>query len=138
MAERKHKCRRELLHERDRSLGMEHPDPTPMFVSGPERPPTLHEEIRRYMMSEFSDMAQEQGVESFEEADDFEVFDDEQDLTSPYTVVDLVHPEIPKDDLNGSPGEPLDVEVKTGKSTTDNVDSESPTDGIDDVQAAAV
>lgn len=86
-------------------VGGETPDPTPVEIPvSCERPLTLRDEMRRFINSELSIQAQEHGAETFEESNDFDVDDIEQDLTSQYTVSELVpEPEMPKDDLDGSP-----------------------------------
>lgn len=50
------------------------------------RPPTLQEQIRALVRGELSRQAQEQGQESFEEADDFDVDDDSYDPRSPWEL----------------------------------------------------
>lgn len=69
------------------ALGVELPNPVPMepplgFV---EHVP-LHEQIRAMVRAQMSEQAREQGDESFEEADDFEVGDD-FDPSTPYEDV---------------------------------------------------
>lgn len=67
-------------------LGREVPDPRPVSVPhGWQRPLTLQEEIRRYIRVEMSKQAAQDGEETFEEADDFDV-EDEDDLASPYEI----------------------------------------------------
>lgn len=62
----------------------ETPDPTPVAVPlNYKHPPTLEDQMRRYIRSEVSRMAEQDGEESFEEADDFDVGDD-FDPSSPY------------------------------------------------------
>lgn len=63
------------------------PDPNPLEVPL-FRPLSIHEEIKRFVRSEMSRQAQEQGQESFEEADDFDVGDDDE-IQSPYEMVEL-------------------------------------------------
>lgn len=76
-----------LYDERGREL----PDPTPVEKpTGLKLPLSLHDEIRRFVRFELSHQAAVQGVESFEEADDFDVEEEEPELVSPYEVVDLV------------------------------------------------
>jgi hypothetical protein len=74
------------------------------------------------MVSEFRSMAEEQGLETFEEADDFEFpDDDEEDLTSPYTVKDL-RPEVEyPESLDGT--EPISADAN--KVDTENPDQEN-------------
>jgi len=61
-------------------------DPTPMEIPlGFKRPPTLQEQIRQLIRTEMSQNAKGKGMETFEEADDFEVGDD-FDPSSPYEL----------------------------------------------------
>lgn len=63
------------------------PDPTPMAIPiGFKRPETLAEQVRRLVRSEqLSSYARSQGMESFEEAEDFDV-DDDFDPRTPYEL----------------------------------------------------
>lgn len=68
------------------SRGYEVLDDTP--VSRPVRfspPPTLQEQIKRFVRVELSRQAEEQGEETFEDADDFDVGDD-YDPKSPWEL----------------------------------------------------
>lgn len=90
--------------------GHEIPDQTPLEMpSGLRRPLSLHEEIRRFIRTELSQQAADNGVETFEEADDFEVDDVEpDDYLTPYTVVEMA-PESLQDapeSLEGNPSLP--------------------------------
>lgn len=67
----------------------ETPDPTPVaWPAGVRRPETLAEQIRRMVRLHVSQMAQEQGFESFEEADDFDS-DDDDEFRSPYELTEM-------------------------------------------------
>lgn len=68
--------------------GRELPNPTPIAPPlGYQKQPTIRETIRNMVLSErLRQEAQAAGVETFEEADDFEVGDD-YDPTSPYEEV---------------------------------------------------
>lgn len=57
---------------------------------GYKAPPTLHERVRALMSAEFARAAQENGHETFEESDDFDIEDDPK-LQSPW--------ELPEDNL---------------------------------------
>lgn len=72
--------------------GKEYPNPTKLFVKGLDYPLTLKEQIKRIIRQEFSQKAIEQGFESFEEANDFEVGDDE-----PRSNYELMEDEEPVD-----------------------------------------
>lgn len=65
-------------------LGREVPDPTPVSVpAGLSRPLSLQEEIKRFMRSEQMRIAAEaEGLETFEEADDFDVDEDPDPLSA--------------------------------------------------------
>ena len=61
--------------------GWEIPDPRPVEVPiGFERPESLEEKIQRMVRTHVSDFAESQGYESFDDADDFDV--DEEDYVS--------------------------------------------------------
>ncbi len=68
--------------------GREVPNPKPMVLHpGIPRPATLQEQIQRVMRGELSNQAQQQGMDTFEEANDFNVKDDfdEELLDTHYT-----------------------------------------------------
>lgn len=72
---------------------LEIPDPRPIAVPAHLRmPETLAETMKRLIRVELSRQAVEQGNESFEEADDFEVESDE--IVTPYELRDM-QPEYP-------------------------------------------
>lgn len=65
---------------------MEIPDPRPVEMPiGYEHPEPLESMIARMVRLE-SERAGQQGLETFEEADDFDVDDDEGELVSPYQM----------------------------------------------------
>lgn len=71
--------------------GREIPDPTPVTIpSGFRRPPTLQEQVQRLVRGELSRRAAEQGFETFEDADDFDVEGDEDPHTPFETHFDPV------------------------------------------------
>lgn len=68
--------------------GKEYGDPRPLAPPvGFDRPETQAEIIRRMVRREFSAAAQEQGFETFEEAEDFDIPDDPADPHTPYEAV---------------------------------------------------
>lgn len=70
--------------------GHQVPDPTPVEVPVAfRRPPTMDEMIRAHIRREMSLQAQAQGLETFEEADDFDV-DEDPDPVSEYEVQDMI------------------------------------------------
>lgn len=59
--------------------GEELPDDTPIELPVRfKRPPSLQEQIKAMVRTEYSRVAEENGFESFEESDDFEVDDDNE------------------------------------------------------------
>jgi len=90
-------------------LGQEIPDTTrPVLPAGWDRAVTLQERIKQAIRTYVSEAAQAEGQESFEEADDFEVDDEEPEWASPYELVEML-PEGPRElqeTLDGSPGTP--------------------------------
>lgn len=71
-------------------FGRELPDATKVEVPlNFRRPPTIQEQIRQFVRSEVSRAAQEQGFESFEDADDFDVDDYDPDPLSPYELSEM-------------------------------------------------
>lgn len=83
----------------------EWPDTTPVHIPGKtdrQAPLTLREEMQRFVRQEVSRVAAAREFETFEESDDFEIEDEEPDLTSPYTVRELRPPaEGLQNDLEG-------------------------------------
>lgn len=68
--------------------GREIPDQTPVDIPvGFERPESLHDQIKRLIRTELSAQADAAGLETFEEADDFDVGDDD-DPRSPHELDD--------------------------------------------------
>lgn len=67
--------------------GREKPDPTPIAPPvGYIRQPTMVDRMRELVRRELSSQAADQGFETFEEADDFEIGDD-YDPRSPYEEI---------------------------------------------------
>lgn len=67
--------------------GHEVPDPTPVeWPAGVRRPETLTEQIQRMVRVAVSQQAAAAGMETFEEADDFDIEDEDGDPTSPYEL----------------------------------------------------
>lgn len=74
--------------------GREIPDPRPVEVpTGLRTRPTLQEEIKRYIRVEMSNRARDEGHESFEEADDFDVDDDVDGVFETQYTVNEMAPE---------------------------------------------
>lgn len=101
------------------------PDPTPIEVPlNYRRPEPLAEMIARMIRVE-SHNAERNGMETFEEADDLEIPDEEGDLAldSKYTVVDMEEEyydarsrDSKKDEKIASGREPVETEVEGDKS----------------------
>lgn len=74
---------------RQNAAGEEIPDPQPISIpSGFKRPETLQEQIRRLIRSEeLENIANQHDVDTFEEAEDFDVDDETFDPSSPYEEV---------------------------------------------------
>lgn len=70
--------------------GREILDPTPVAMPvGFKRPPTLDERIRAFVRTELSRQAAEEGNETFEEADDFYVEEEEESPLSRYELTPM-------------------------------------------------
>lgn len=83
--------------ENDNRKRLEYPDPNPLeWPAHMRRPESLQDMIKRMVRSQLSQAAQDEGYESFEEADDFEIDEMEPDDFQAYEVKDMV-PEGPKD-----------------------------------------
>lgn len=70
----------------------EYPDPTPVEMPlGHQTPPTLAEQIKSMIRYEMSEAMDDDGYETWEEADDFDVDEDhgDLDLTSQYDLTDM-------------------------------------------------
>lgn len=80
--------RRVLIREASQEAQKEVVDPVPVEIPlSNQRPPSLKEEMMRYIRQEISNQARDKGHETFEEFDDFS--DDEPEMAlppSPYTV----------------------------------------------------
>lgn len=83
--------------------GKEYPNPNPLFVDvGPKRL-SLQDQIKRILHSELSREAYDQGFETFEESQDFDVPDEDPEPLSGFEVEEMV-PETVEQEL---PTEPL-------------------------------
>lgn len=68
--------------------GREIPDPSPVSVpAGFKVPESLEQRIARLIRKDLSEQADQQGMETFEEAEDFDIDDDMFDPQSPYEEV---------------------------------------------------
>lgn len=82
------KLRRSIIDDN----GYEIPNPVPTDLDVGLRPPSLQEQIQRLVRNELSQQMATQGAETFEEANDFEMPEDE-DPISPYVIHDMVEEE---------------------------------------------
>lgn len=124
-------------------FGREVPDQTPVEVPLDfRRPLSLQEEIRRFVRGELSMRAVDESLESFEEADDFEVDDDEGDFVSPYEMTemaeepafrdasDLTKPEPPPKDTV-EPAKPADAPPAGASAPVQRDDKTLPLPGME-------
>lgn len=121
------------------NLGRQIPDPRPVEVPlGYTRPPSLQEEIKRFVRNELSLRAREQGVETFEEADDFDIPEEEDEFVSEYEVqemaveaidVDADPPPAPKGAGSKEPA-PATSAVNAGKMDSAGSQGEPPSQGL--------
>jgi len=66
-------------------FGHEVPDPTPLQIpAGFKRPETLAEQVQRLVRGAISRQAAEEGMETFEESEDFDIPDDPDDPSTQY------------------------------------------------------
>lgn len=79
--------RRMELHDR---VDKEKIDPTPVELAELAPPPSLKEELQRYIRLELSRMAEAQGHGSFEDEDDFEEENEEPLPLSQYELTDMI------------------------------------------------
>lgn len=70
-----------IIDEKGREVNTAPPAAMPV---GFHRPPSLQEQIRKLVRDQMSQYAANRGAETFEEADDFNVGDDDFDPRSPY------------------------------------------------------
>lgn len=77
----------DLVNGRLNELGQEVPDPTPVEMpAGFKHPESLESQIRRLVRGAMSDASEQAGFESFDDADDFEIEDDDIDPATPYEM----------------------------------------------------
>jgi hypothetical protein len=81
--------------------GHELPDPKPIAPPvGWKKPVPIQERIAKTVREELSRMAEEKGMETFEDADDFDVPEEDSDFESPYEL-NFDPDEFPASDLRG-------------------------------------
>lgn len=110
-----------MPHDRQ---GREIPDPVPIAVpAGLKRPESLTEQIRRLIRVDMSQQAQDNGEESFEEANDFDIDDEDPEATfSKYEISDMA-PEVLNHDADAAP---RDRTTRRTETQDDDDDGEAP------------
>ncbi len=84
-----HLSRKQQLSARAQGM-KENPELTPIAVPGKsETPPTLKDEMKRFIQGEIAKQATDNVNGTFTEEDDFEEDGQEGDILTPYTVTDL-------------------------------------------------
>lgn len=93
----------------------------PLHIPGMDQPLTLREEMQRFIRQQISQIAQANNLGSFEDEDDFEEEDPDPDLTSPYSVTEMMPiGEQPAQDLDGTPDPEPPPADNAPDSTLDN------------------
>lgn len=111
------KLRRAMIKD-----GIEFLNPTPVAIPiGMERPPSLKEQIQRVLRTELSMQAAAQGEETFEEADDFDVPEDDPDPVSPYEMNEMQYEE-----PSFSPTDPLSEPSDTAPDPIETAQPQQP------------
>lgn len=98
------------IRNQQEAISKENPDPTPVHIPGitDQVPPlTLREEMQRYTREQISAAAAEAGVETIEEANDFEMDEADHDMLSVHSTVFITAPEpsLGPESLDGTPDE---------------------------------
>lgn len=124
-----------MLNER----GHEVPDPTPMAIPlGMRVAETLADQIKRMVRSELSRQAADQGAETFEEADDFDV-GDEDELSSPYELSEANFEDMRNgpNDSGASVGKPVGKQAANGNAAAPAAGSPAVGEGGAPAQAGS-
>ncbi len=80
--------------KKPRDFHKEYLDPTPIEIPVAfQQAEPLRDSIKRMVREEFSVAAKSSEMETFEEADDFNMSDDEEDFLSPYEIVEMADEE---------------------------------------------
>lgn len=109
----------DLFDERGREI----PDPTPVAMpAGVGQPEPLHVTIKRMIRNEMSQFADSQGQETFEEANDFDV-DDEDEMRSNYEFDEMAE-DFPIDRLSESSGQDVAPSDKLKPQSTNEVNDD--------------
>lgn len=118
---------RAKLDDRGHELVSDKPVALPV---GFERPPSIHEQIRQAIRQErFNQHIAQQGLETEEEANDFDIMDDDDfDSVSPYEVMEMVE-EMPVEvakELEEGDQEPPTKKEEEEPSASHNAGDEAP------------
>lgn len=85
---------KDVIHSQIDENFHEVPCPKPEEIVVSKRPPSLKEQIQRLIRVEMSQEMADQGMETFEEANDFDMPDIEPDVFSPYELPEQIE-EVP-------------------------------------------
>ena len=80
------------LYGKLNELGQEMIDPRPMEINVTPKTVSVRDEVRRLLRTELAHQALEQGFESFEESQDFDIDDEELEPDTPYTLAEDEYP----------------------------------------------
>lgn len=94
-----------MVHSKHDEKGREIPNPKPKIMNVSVRPPSLQEQIQRLLRVELSRQVQDQGAETFDEANDLDVPEEDPMPLSGYEVLEDEYP-IPKPSLSNNPKQP--------------------------------
>lgn len=103
------------------NISAEQLDPVPIEVIEPQL--SLRDQIKQYIVEELSTHQYNQGNESFEEADDFDI-DDESEPTSPYEMPEMDEDYLSEPETPEKP--PEDTSEPQDDTITPEKDKESP------------
>jgi hypothetical protein len=123
------------MHTRARIQARHNPgerlDQTP--VPGAELKPaplTMKQEMQRFLRQEVSRVAQSQDYGSFDDEDDFSIedFDNDPDLTTPYTVSELTDEFEQTESMDGTqdPESPVNAPLTASEAVSDVEDQQEP------------
>ena len=95
-----------MLNAAGNEIDAEYPDPTPVHIPGlsdQPRPLTLKQEMQRYIQHAVSQAASNNRMETFQEADDFDLEDEEPDILTPYQVKEVTEQPGSYSNMDGEP-----------------------------------
>lgn len=114
--------------------GREIPDPTPMAIPvGARRPESLTEQIKRLVGGALSSRMAEQGAETLDEANDFDIPDEDDDFTRTDTAYQLMGQDLPFGESNdGEADDDSGRDEVAGGSPRDGGSRGTPGDDLED------